>query len=787
MAQVKIIAPQTREAEHLRVAAYCRVSSDSKDQLHSYAAQIRSYTEEIAQHDGWELVDVYADEGLTGTRMDRREDFNRMMADCRKGKIDRILVKSVSRFARNTRDCLSALRELSTMGVSVRFEKENIDTKTLTTELMVSVSGSLAQQESISISANQKMSYQRRMERGEFITCTAPYGYRIVNKKDLEIVPEEAATVRWIFDAYLKGRSSGWIAEQLTAKGIPSQSGAECWRETGVRYLLTNEKYIGDALSQKSYSCGFPFVQKRNHGERLQYYTENSHPAIIDRDTFERVQALLQKKAQKEKKRREKSPLALKIVCGNCGTVFQRRSSQNGYVTWVCRTHDRHAADCPVGRIPETEIHAAFLRMYHRLKSNADIILAPALRQLNTLGTILRQNHPQVLAINRAIAEATEESHKISTLRANGLLDADICAARMNAISARLAQLRGEQRRLTENEAIDETMDALRKVEQTLLNGPERLDGFDEELFERLVEKIIAESQNRIRFRLYGGLELTEQWEGGGGKMINRKVLYGYQIQNGTLEIVPEEQRTVSMVFTLYNAGASYQAISDALNRQGVPYCREVPLWNKHKVKRLLENPRYTGKEGYPILVEADIFQAAQEKTAEKNTRKQSHGEKSAIARLTPYFRCTCGGKMTRLGGGWQNSGKLYLRCEGCGNTAVMDMDATVNGIVRQFRNHEQPSCTAYTPSAEVMRLDNAINRGLEQPDSPEAVMALILQGAAARYACCPEPSAESEPSDSLTEADWRRFQRAVSHITISQDTEVTLIFTDKKATGKDE
>ena len=121
MANVKMIAPQTFQPEHMRVAAYCRVSSDSKDQLHSYAAQIRSYTEEIAQHDGWELVDVYADEGLTGTRMDRREDFNRMMADCRKGKIDRILVKSVSRFARNTKDCLSALRELSGMGVTVRF------------------------------------------------------------------------------------------------------------------------------------------------------------------------------------------------------------------------------------------------------------------------------------------------------------------------------------------------------------------------------------------------------------------------------------------------------------------------------------------------------------------------------------------------------------------------------------------------------------------------------------------------------------------------------------------
>lgn len=138
MPNVKVIAPQAPQKGRLRVAAYCRVSSDSRDQLHSYATQIRAYTEEIARHDGWELIDVYADEGLTGTRMDKREDFNRMMADCRKGKIDRILVKSVSRFARNTKDCLSTLRELSGMGVSVKFEKENIDTKTLTTELLVS-------------------------------------------------------------------------------------------------------------------------------------------------------------------------------------------------------------------------------------------------------------------------------------------------------------------------------------------------------------------------------------------------------------------------------------------------------------------------------------------------------------------------------------------------------------------------------------------------------------------------------------------------------------------------
>ena len=166
MATIKVIPPRGRIPDTLRVAAYCRVSSDSADQKHSYAAQIRAYTEKIGSHEGWELVDVYADEGLTGTRTERREDFNRMLADCRRGKIDRILVKSLSRFSRNTRDCLSALRELTALGVTVCFEKENIDTGTLTTELMVSVSGALAQEESVSISKNQRLSYQRRMERG---------------------------------------------------------------------------------------------------------------------------------------------------------------------------------------------------------------------------------------------------------------------------------------------------------------------------------------------------------------------------------------------------------------------------------------------------------------------------------------------------------------------------------------------------------------------------------------------------------------------------------------------
>ena len=174
---IKIEAAEKPRNAQLRVAAYTRVSSDSDDQLNSFAAQNRYYAELISGKAEWRMVDIYADEGITGTSAAKREDFQRMMADCRRGLIGQILVKSISRFARNTRDCLASLRELFRLGVSVLFEKENIDTGTLTTELMVSVSSSLAQQESVYISQNQQMSYQRRMERGEFITCTAPYGY----------------------------------------------------------------------------------------------------------------------------------------------------------------------------------------------------------------------------------------------------------------------------------------------------------------------------------------------------------------------------------------------------------------------------------------------------------------------------------------------------------------------------------------------------------------------------------------------------------------------------------
>lgn len=508
---VTIIPPSEGKPDTLRVAAYCRVSSDSSDQLHSYAAQIRKYTEEIGSHEGWELVDIYADEGLTGTRMDKREDFNRMMADCRKGRIDKVLVKSVSRFARNTKDCLAALRELMSLGVTVCFEKENINTETLTTELMVSVSGALAQQESISISQNQRISYKRRMERGEFITCKAPFGYKLTDGKNLEIVQEEAELVRWIFNAYLCGHSLAWIAEQMTKKGIQTTDGTPYWQETTIQYLLTNEKYVGDSLCQKTFTSAFPFIGKRNQGEVDQYYTEHTHPAIITKAMFEKARELRLRRAQRNYAPKATYPLTLKIVCGKCGTSFIRRTTPKGYVAWVCRKHDDRAADCVIGRIPESEIYAAFVRMYNKLRLHEGIILKPALTQLQELNNALQRGNPAMLEINKAIATASEQSYKVSALQSKGLLDAAVCSAKLLDIEAKLAELRRERRRLLKNEDIEAVIDTLHQTADLIHSGPERLERFDEALFTDLVEKITAESSTRIRFRLYGGIELAEQ------------------------------------------------------------------------------------------------------------------------------------------------------------------------------------------------------------------------------------------------------------------------------------
>ena len=510
---ITIIPPSEGRPDVLRVAAYCRVSTALEEQESSYASQIRSYTELISQHEGWELVDIYADEAVSGTKTDKREDFNRLLADCRKGKIDRVLVKSISRFSRNTKDCLAALRELMRLGVTVQFEKENIDTGTLTTELMVSVSGSLAQQESMSISQNIRMGYRRRMERGEFIASSPPYGYRNAGGGRLEIVPEEAEVIRWVFESYLNGQGIVTIAEEMNRRGVPKKHGEAAWIPYAVACWLRNEKYTGNTLCQKTFTTGFPYISVKNRGEVDQFYIENSHPAIISQEIFDKVQAL-RKKKKAPASAPSKFPLTRKMICGKCGATFYRTVDRHGANNWVCSGHkdgNRNGKGaCPNLSVRERDIYTAFIRMYNKLRLHEGIILRPALDQMEALESAVQRENPAMLEVNRAIAQATEQNYKISKLRASGLLDADACAAKLAALDAQLTQLRAKRRRLLRNDDISEMADALRQTVETLHQGPEQMDEFDEELFNEMVEKITVDTDHVLRFRLRGGFDVAE-------------------------------------------------------------------------------------------------------------------------------------------------------------------------------------------------------------------------------------------------------------------------------------
>ncbi len=510
---ITIIPPSEGRPDVLRVAAYCRVSTALEEQESSYASQIRSYTELISQHEGWELVDIYADEAASGTKTDKREDFNRLLADCRKGKIDRVLVKSISRFSRNTKDCLAALRELMRLGVTVQFEKENIDTGTLTTELMVSVSGSLAQQESMSISQNIRMGYRRRMEQGEFIASSPPYGYRNAGGGRLEIVPEEAEVIRWVFESYLNGQGIVTIAEEMNRRGVPKKHGEAAWIPYAVACWLRNEKYTGNTLCQKTFTTGFPYISVKNRGEVDQFYIENSHPAIISQEIFDKVQAL-RKKKKAPASAPSKFPLTRKMICGKCGATFYRTVDRHGANNWVCSGHkdgNRNGKGaCPNLSVRERDIYTAFIRMYNKLRLHEGIILRPALDQMEALESAVQRENPAMLEVNRAIAQATEQNYKISKLRASGLLDADACAAKLAALDAQLTQLRAKRRRLLRNDDISEMADALRQTVETLHQGPEQMDEFDEELFNEMVEKIAVDIDHVLRFRLRGGFDVAE-------------------------------------------------------------------------------------------------------------------------------------------------------------------------------------------------------------------------------------------------------------------------------------
>lgn len=373
--EVSSICPAKRK----RVAAYARVSSGKDAMLHSLSAQISYYNNYIGSRGDWELAGIYADEALTGTK-EARPEFQRLLADCRAGKIDMIITKSLTRFARNTVTLLKTVRELKALDIDVYFEKENIRTISTDGELMLTLLATFAQEESRSASENMKWRIRKMFEQGR-PNAGRMLGYRL---KDgvLHIVPEEAEVVKMIFGDFLSGMGKNAIMKKLNRLGIPTMNGG-VWRESVLRDILRNEKYMGDMLLQKTYRPDH--LNKKsvnNHGEQPMYYVENSHKPIIDKETFSAVQRELKRRAElcRPKPSLEIYPFTGIIVCDVCGKHFRRKtanaSSKYAKPVWICSTFNSFGkAACSAQQIPEAILLAKTSEVLGSTAWNRGILL----------------------------------------------------------------------------------------------------------------------------------------------------------------------------------------------------------------------------------------------------------------------------------------------------------------------------------------------------------------------------------------------------------------------------
>ena len=359
----------------LRVAAYCRVSTDLEEQESSYEAQVSHYNEMIRKNPDWELADIYADEGLSGTTTEKRENFNRMIQDCEAHKIDMVITKSISRFARNTLDCLQYIRKLKALNIPILFEKENINTMGTSGELLITIMASLAQQESQSISQNVRMGIQYNFQRGKpMLNHNRFLGYTKKKGGNLVIVPEEADVVRGIFRDFLEGLSFGEIISGLEDQGVLTPSGKTKWYHSTIQSMLKNEKYMGDLLLQKSYTKDFLTKERaENQGTFPQYYVKNAHAPIVPREVFMRVQGALLRRENEliiaGKRSRPSVPHALhgKLICGLCGQPYCRYTPPSGVTYWRCKSRITKGEYCASATIPDKEIRRLIINAFNRL------------------------------------------------------------------------------------------------------------------------------------------------------------------------------------------------------------------------------------------------------------------------------------------------------------------------------------------------------------------------------------------------------------------------------------
>ena len=498
------------ERPKLRVAAYCRVSTDSDEQATSYEAQVEHYTEFIKKNPEWEFAGIFADDGISGTNTKKREEFNRMIEECMSGRIDMVITKSISRFARNTLDCLKFIRQLKEKNIPVYFEKENINTMDAKGEVLLTIMASLAQQESQSLSQNVKLGIQYRYQQGHVqVNHNRFLGYTKDENGQLIIEEDEAKVVKRIYREYLEGASLKEIGKGLEADGILTGAGKKKWRPETIQKILRNEKYIGDALLQKTYTVDFLNKKRvKNTGIMPQYYVEGSHEPIIPRDIYMRVQEEMLRRAnlhsgQERKKRVYSSKYALSsiVYCSKCGEIYRRiqwNAHGKRYVVWRCCTRVENGPDaCDADTIKEEELQNAVVQAINK-----------ALGKRDSMKDILAANIETVLTevdgismdeIDARLEELQKELLKVANSKGN-----------YDSITDEIYRLRELKQSAmvdsAEREGLKLRIDEMR---QFLDEQTESITEYDEQLTRRLIEKItVYEDHFTIEFKSGTSMEI---------------------------------------------------------------------------------------------------------------------------------------------------------------------------------------------------------------------------------------------------------------------------------------
>ena len=501
--------------QHRRVAAYARVSTDSEEQLTSYEAQVDYYTKYIHSRFDWEFVDVYTDEGISATNTKRREGFNRMVHDALDGKIDLIVTKSVSRFARNTVDSLTTVRKLKDASVEVYFEKENIWTLDSKGELLITIMSSLAQEESRSISENVTWGQRKRFADGK---VSMPYGAFLGYRKGPdgvpEIVPEEAVVVKRIYAMFMQGKTTCSIARTLTAEGIPTPGGKQKWSASTVESILKNEKYRGDAILQKTFTVDF--LQKKlkpNEGEVPQYYVHNSHPAIIPPEEWNLVQAEMARRKELKQRYSSHSVFASMIFCGECGGYYGSKvwHSTDKYrrVVWQCSDKFKNEHKCTTPHLTETQLQTLFLQAFGKVVTLRETILEDC------------------LLVQKELFNTTEADLQQQALRNEMQMAAEMVrrCIEENALKAQdqTEYLRQYEQYAQRYETLKNEYDALLALRQKKKEDQDRLSQFiamlkgqtaipvqfHEDLWLATVDKVTIHPYH-VAFTFRGGFEITE-------------------------------------------------------------------------------------------------------------------------------------------------------------------------------------------------------------------------------------------------------------------------------------